>query len=34
MHGIHMEVKEIELHPDNMNREESFSLSKSWKPLN
>jgi hypothetical protein len=21
---------EIEFHPDNMNREESFSLSKSW----
>jgi hypothetical protein len=23
----------IELHPNNMNREESFSQRKSWKPL-
>jgi hypothetical protein len=27
------EVTEIELHPDNMNKEEGFSLSQSWKPL-
>jgi len=30
---INKEMKEIDLHPDNMNREEDFSLSKSWKPL-
>jgi hypothetical protein len=24
---------EIELHHDNMNRDKSFSLSKSWKPV-
>jgi hypothetical protein len=24
---------EIKLHPDNMNSEESFSMSKSWNPL-
>jgi hypothetical protein len=24
---------DIELHFDNMNREECFSLSRSWKPL-
>jgi len=27
------EAIEIELHPDNMNKEECFSLSKSWNPL-
>jgi hypothetical protein len=27
------EVTEIELHHDNMNREEGFSLRKSQKPL-
>jgi hypothetical protein len=27
------EATEIQLHPDNVNREEGFSLSKSWKPL-
>jgi hypothetical protein len=27
------EAREIELHPMNMNREDSFSLSTSWKPL-
>jgi hypothetical protein len=24
---------DIELHPDNLNREEGFSLSKAWKLL-
>ena len=27
------EVIEIEMHPYNMNRDGSFNLSKSWKPL-
>jgi hypothetical protein len=27
------EATEIELHPYNINREGSFCLSKSWKPL-
>jgi hypothetical protein len=27
------EMMEIELHPDNMNRQEGFSLSRPWKPL-
>jgi hypothetical protein len=27
------EAMEIELHSDNMNREEGFFLSKLWKPL-
>lgn len=26
-------MTEIELHPNNMNREDGFCLSKSWKPL-
>jgi hypothetical protein len=26
-------VTEIELHPNSVNREKDFSLSKSWKPL-
>jgi hypothetical protein len=30
---IVMEVTETELHPDNMNREMVFHISKSWKPL-
>jgi len=27
------EVIEIEMHPNNMNRDGGFNLSKSWKPL-
>jgi hypothetical protein len=33
MEHIIREETEIELHPDNMNREEGFSLSKSLKLL-
>jgi hypothetical protein len=33
MECIIREAIEIELHPDCMNKEEGFSLSKSWKPL-
>jgi hypothetical protein len=33
MDRIVREVIEIELHPYNINKEGSFSLSKSWKPL-
>jgi hypothetical protein len=29
MEHIIKEVREIELHPDNLNKEEGFSLSKS-----
>jgi len=33
MECIIREATEIELYPDNLNREEGSSLSKSWKPL-
>jgi hypothetical protein len=31
MEHVIREAIEIELHPDNMNKEEGFSLSKAWK---
>jgi hypothetical protein len=33
MEHIIKEATESELHPNNMNRDEGFSLRKSWKPL-
>jgi hypothetical protein len=33
MEHIIREAIQIELHSDNVKREEGFSLSKSWKPL-
>jgi hypothetical protein len=32
MYHIIREVTEIELHPNNMNRKDGFSLSMSWEP--
>jgi hypothetical protein len=33
MQCIIQEATEIEVHPENMNRKEGFSLRKAWKPL-
>jgi hypothetical protein len=34
MDRVIKEAKDIEIHPDNMNRKDGFSLSQTWKPLN
>jgi hypothetical protein len=33
MDQVTRKATEIELHPDNMNREDGFPLSQAWKPF-
>jgi hypothetical protein len=33
MDRVIREATEIKLHPNNLNREDGFSLSRAWKPL-